>query len=80
MLSYIADALTALAVVSGLISSGCWWWSARLQAGRIIGTNPGLIGLDRKVMKVNGWAATLIGLSIAAQAGATVLGRLETLR
>ena len=79
MLTHFADGLTVAAVLTGLASAGFWWWAAHLQASRTIGFNPALIMLDRRIVRMNAWAASLTGLSVAAQAVATVLGRLAPL-
>ena len=75
MLTHLIDGFTAVTVLAGLASAGFWWWSAHLQAGRTIGSNPALIKLDRSIVWMNAWAAALTGLSVAAQAFATILER-----
>jgi hypothetical protein len=75
MLTQIADALTILAVISGLTSAVFWWRSAHLQTKRSIGWNKVIRELDAKVIRLNMWAAGLTGLSVGLQAIATAVAR-----
>lgn len=45
-------------------------------SGRSVVWNPSIINRDRQTVRANAVATVLTGLSVALQAGATVLGRL----